>query len=66
MIASRTKNEFLDNQLSNMEGFAALGIVANICQFVEYAFKISEAARELHRSGFLDNDLKSTRCASKL
>lgn len=34
-----------------MEALATLGIVANICQFIEYGYKIVREARRLRNSG---------------
>jgi len=45
-----------------MDGFTALGIAANICQFIEYGFKILNQVKVVRKAGAVDPDLeKDTR-----
>ncbi|KAK8011123.1 hypothetical protein PG990_010088 [Apiospora arundinis] len=41
-----------------MDGFTALGIAANICQFVEYSFKILNKVKAVQKAGAVDHDLE--------
>ncbi|KAI0909369.1 hypothetical protein F4823DRAFT_594722 [Ustulina deusta] len=42
-----------------MEGFAALGVAANIAQALEYGFKLLQKSRNLRELGVIDPDLNS-------
>ncbi|KAK8090619.1 hypothetical protein PG994_000124 [Apiospora phragmitis] len=41
-----------------MDGFIALSTAANICQFIEYGFKILNQINKLRKDGVVDPDLK--------
>ncbi|KAK7956652.1 uncharacterized protein PG986_005874 [Apiospora aurea] len=41
-----------------MDAFAALGFAANICQFLEYSFKILNQVKTVRKVGALDPDLE--------
>ncbi|KAI3325168.1 hypothetical protein HD806DRAFT_467954 [Xylariaceae sp. AK1471] len=40
-----------------MDGLAALGVAANICQFLEYGLKLASKAKKLREIGAIDPDL---------
>ncbi|KAK8080092.1 hypothetical protein PG997_007910 [Apiospora hydei] len=44
--------------LARMDAFAALGFAANICQFLEYSFKILNQVKTVRKAGALDPDLE--------
>lgn len=44
--------------MSGLEPLAAFGMAANICQFIEYGFKIVAEAKRLRESGSLDPELE--------
>jgi hypothetical protein len=49
-----------------MEPLAALGVAANVIQFVDFAHKLIRRVRELHESGHIKEDLETRTVTSDL